>query len=404
MKNKILAASVGLAGLLISHQALAVPFSSFDPRSFAMGGAGVAAGTSANAVFFNPALLAAATQDDDFSFELLGGVRAADPEDFVDAVDTFSANNSMQGFSDAINAYAFAQNPTTLAAVNNAAGQLTTDLQSISQKAVQLEANAGFVVGVPSKSFGISVYGNAWGVGGAVADVTAADITAINGVVSTLPAIPADPTGSLTSSISARFAMITETGIAIARDFNGLAVGITPKYVEVTTNDYQFVGNQIDAATIDQDQGETSDTNFNVDIGVAKDYGDGLKVGLTVKNALAQEYVTVLGNTIAIDPMARIGVMHETSWSTIALDVDLTENDPGGFDTATQYAALGIEFDAFGFAQMRLGMRHNMSDTPYEADTLSAGIGLSPFGIHLDVSVAGNDDEVGAALQLGFSF
>ena len=97
MKNKILAASLGLASLLVTHQALAVPFSSFDPRSFAMGGAGVAAGTSANAVFFNPALLAAATQDDDFSFELLAGGRAAGPDEFIDPVVAFIDNKSMAG-------------------------------------------------------------------------------------------------------------------------------------------------------------------------------------------------------------------------------------------------------------------------------------------------------------------
>jgi len=404
MRNKLFAASIGLAGLLTAQQALAVPFSSFDPRSFAMGGAGVASGTSSNAVFFNPALLAAASQDDDFSFELLVGARAADPENFVDAVDAFAANNSMQGFSDAITGYTFSQNPTTLAAVTSAAAQLTADLQSLSQKAVQLEGNAAFVVGVPSETFGLSVYGNAWVVGGSVADVTAADIAAIDAVVTTLPAIPADPTGTLTSSVSVRFATITEAGIAIASNVNGLAIGITPKHVKVTTNDFKFVGSEIDTATIDTDIGEVSDTNFNVDIGVAVDYGNGWKVGAAVKNALAQEYTTILGNTITIDPMARVGLMHETSWSTIALDVDVTENDPGGFDTKTQYAALGIEFDIFDTAQMRFGMRHNMSDTPYEADTLSAGIGVSPFGIHLDLSVAGNNDEVGGALQLGFSF
>ena len=402
MKNKILAASMGIAGLIATHQALAVPFSSYDPRSFAMGGVGVAAGASGNAVFFNPALLAAAREDEDFSFNLYAGARAADPDNMVDAVDNFDSNNSMQAFSDAILAYP----PGNPGPVQAAATQLTADLLDLSQKAVQLEGDAGIVVGVPSKTIGVSVYGNVWAVGGGVADVTAADITAINQVVTdvTLNNPTTDPSGSFTSSVSARFAEIREAGVALARDFDGIAVGITPKFVKVRTYDYQFVGNQIDTATIDLDQGEKTDSNFNIDIGIARDFGDGWKGGLAIKNVLAQEYTTILNNKIKIDPMARAGAMYQNDWVTVGMDVDLTENDPGGFDTKTQFAAVGAEFDLFDTAQLRLGVRHNMSSTPYAADTLSAGIGLSPFGVHLDISVAGNSDEVGGALQLGFRF
>ncbi len=404
MTNKTLVAAVGLAGILTAHQALAVPFSSFDPRSFAMGGAGVAAATSANAVFFNPALLAAANADEDFSVDLFGGARAADPGDMVDAVDTFSANNSIQGLNNALASYT-GTNPQP---VVDAANLLITDLERLSKKAVQLEADAALVIGVPSKKIGASVYINGWAVGGGVANVTDTDIQAINDVVIAVtgspPTAPTDPTTTLTSSVSARFAVIQEVGVALARDFGGYAVGITPKYVKVKTNDYQFVGDQIDAATIDLSLGEAEDSNFNLDLGVARDLDNGLKVGLAVKNLLAQEYTTVLNNTIKIDPMARVGGVYQNSWTTVALDLDLTENDPGGFDAKSQYLALGAEFDVFDTAQFRVGVRHNMSDTPYEANTYSAGIGLSPFGVHLDLSVAGNADEMGAALQLGFRF
>ena len=405
MKNRILAASLGLAGLLLTQQALAVPFSAFDPRSFGMGGTGVASGTSANAVFYNPALLAAATQDDDFSFELLVGARAADPDNFIDAVDNIDSNNSIQAFSDAIAVYNPGV-PATWAPVKTAADQLVLDMADLSNKVVQLEGDGGIVVGVPSTSLGISVYANAWVVGGSYADITPADLAVITatGNAAAVGGIISDPTGSLTSSINGRFAEIREAGVALATTFGGIAVGVTPKYVRVTTYDYTFVGNEIDNANVDQSTGEHIDNNFNVDIGVAKNYGNGWKTGLAVKNVISHEYTTVLGNTVTIDPMARVGVMHENSWSTIALDVDLTENDPGGFDTKTQFASLGIEFDAFNFAQIRLGVRHNMSDSPYNADTLTAGVGLSPFGIHIDLSAAGNQDDVGAALQFGFRF
>jgi len=408
MKNKMLFLSVVAAtGMMAANSVSALPFSSFDPRSFAMGGVGVAAGTSANAVFFNPALLAAANEEEDFSVEFpIFGVRAADPDDFVDAVDTVSANDSMTAFSNAVTTYQGSPTSGNATLVQSAATLLTADLNSLSQKSVQLEGDVAFVVGVPSKKFGISIYGNAWGVGGAVADVTSTDLSAITTTVTTALALGAvtDPTTTFTSTVSARFATITEVGVAIARDFDGIAVGITPKYLEVTTNDYKFTGSEIDNADIDQSSGEKSDSDMNIDIGVAKNYDNGWKVGLAVKNLISNEYTTVLGNKLVIDPMARIGVMHETSWSTIAFDVDLTENDPGGFEDKTQYAALGMEMDIFDTAQLRVGLRHNMSDTTFKADTVSAGIGLSPFGVHLDVSAMGNSDEVGAAMQLGFRF
>lgn len=124
-----------------------------------------------------------------------------------------------------------------------------------------------------------------------------------------------------------------------------------------------------------------------------------------VKNAVKKEYKTVLGNTIVLEPTARAGISHHTNWTTIALDVDLTENERLGLTgEKTQYAAIGMEFD-LSLVQLRVGARHNMSaEAERESNILSAGVGLYVFGFHLDAGVAQNDDEVAAAIQLGFQF
>jgi len=409
MKNKILFLSVVTAtSMMAANSVSAIPFSSFDPRSFAMGGTGVAAGTSANAVFFNPALLAAANEEEGFSVGFpIFGVRAADPDDFIDAVDAFAANDYMGDLDAAVTTFNTAPGSNDKQPVLDAADALNTALDGMSNKAVQLEGDVAFVVGVPSKKFGISIYGNAWGVGGAKGTFNGSDLTKINNIKVDANAANTvtEMTSTFDSTIEARFATITEVGVAIARDFNGIAVGITPKYLEVTTNNYKFTGSEIDGADIDQSSGEKSESDMNIDIGIAKDYDNGWKVGLAIKNLISKEYEMLdTLDKLIIDPMARIGVMHETSWSTIAFDLDLTENDPGGFEDKTQYAALGMELDIFDTAQLRVGLRHNMSDTTFKADTVSAGIGLSPFGVHLDISAMGNSDEVGAAMQLGFRF
>ncbi|HFC54222.1 MAG TPA: hypothetical protein ENJ43_07285, partial [Gammaproteobacteria bacterium] len=66
---------------LTSNIALAAPFGTFDPRSLAMGGTGVASGTGANASFYNPALLAN-EQRVIVEFPIIG-FQVADPDELV---------------------------------------------------------------------------------------------------------------------------------------------------------------------------------------------------------------------------------------------------------------------------------------------------------------------------------
>lgn len=415
LNKRLFLTAAACTAILTATTAAAVPYSSFDPRSFGMGGVGVAAGTSANAVFFNPALLSAAPEGEDFSLELpiIGG-RVADPNDLVDAVDDFNDTDPISAFETAVNNYIVSPTAANETAVSTTGATLISQLQNLSDKILQVEGDAAFVVGKPGRGMGFSVFANAYVVGGTLGTITNTDLAAIQQTIDdttdgNLATIPSDPTGSLTSSVSARFATLAEAGVALSREldlFGGIAVGITPKYVEVKTYDYRFVGNEIDTADIDLDQGEQSDTDFNVDVGVAKDYGNGWKAGLAVRNLLSREYTTVLDNKLKIEPMARLGISRRNEWITVAADLDLTENEPAGFESKTQYAAVGVEFDVFDTAQLRLGYRHNMSDLPsdMEAGVASAGFGFSPFGVHIDASVAGNSDEIGGALQLGFRF
>jgi hypothetical protein len=411
-KGKVIVCCGTLALVFAGSDAGAVSVSSFDPRSFGMGGVGVASGTSADAVFFNPALLAAAQEKEDFSLELpVLGARVSDPDDLIDAVDDFSDADPMAAFSTAIDNYSTTPSNGNATAVQASGNALIGQLKNLSDKALTAEGDVAFAVGVPGRSFGVAVFANAYVAGGTVGHVTDSDITAIQDVIDAVqtsqPVI--DPTDSFTSDVSARFALLSEAGVAIAHRFDslgGVAVGITPKYVQVKTYDYRFVGSEIAGARIDLDQGEQTDSGFNMDLGVAKDYGNGWKVGLAVRNILSEEYTTALNNKIRIEPMARVGVSRQNEWLTVAADLDLTENDVVGFESRTQYAAIGAEFNLWDTVQLRAGYRHNLSDVPsgVKTDTLAAGLGFSPFGVHIDLAVAGNSDEIGGAVQLGFRF
>lgn len=389
--------------------AFAVPFSSPDPRSFAMGGAGVAAGTSANAVFLNPALLAVKRDGDRFSIELpIVRGRVLEQNNFIDAIDDFDEFDPFQQFEDAIES-------GNRAAIASSGEALIANLDAISDKVLQAEIGGALVIGVPSNRLGVSLFANAQVVGGVIGTFSEGDRQAIQGVVDLANDIGApipDPIESFTSSIDARAALMTEIGVSLAREFDwfgGISLGITPKYVKVTTYDYSFVGDELDDVDIDLDSGERSDTGLNIDVGAAKDFGNGLIVGASIKNLIPQDYETVQGNKFKLEPMARVGLAYKPptlQWITLAVDLDLTENEPAGLDSKTQFLGFGVEFDAFRTAQLRLGYRHNLSSLPSDLDSgmYTAGFGFSPFGAHIDLAIAGNDDDIGAAMQLGFRF
>lgn len=418
MKIHVWMAGLPLA-LLAMQQADAVSFGTFDPRSMAMGGAGVAAGTSANAGFFNPALLAAGRKEENFSLELpVIGARVADRDDMIGSLDDFQSANYIDNFSAAVDQWNAATNSTQLQAARNEVISTGRDLVrgfgTLSNKALQAEVNAGAVVGVPSQRLGASVLVNARAVGGALLDITQNDVDRVNAVIDALDSNNVsgvvdsngkiiDPTENLTSTLQGRGLVISEAGISLAHEFSvgghPVALGVTPKVMEVRTFDYKV---DVDTGDITADQGEKSYTDFNLDIGMLHRYENGWSTGLVVKNAIPHEYTTVLGNKIKIDPQVRLGAAYEWKAVTFAGDVDLKENNAAGFDGPTQYIALGAELNAWNVAQFRLGYRHNLSDS--DTSTASLGVGLSPFGVHLDLAVMGNSNEVGAGMQLGFRF
>ena len=100
--------------------------------------------------------------------------------------------------------------------------------------------------------------------------------------------------------------------------------------------------------------------------------------------------------------MVRIGVSHQTNWSTLVADLDLTENDPVDGGEGSQYASFGAEFNAFRIAQLRVGYRADLVNS--DRSTVSAGVGFSPLGVHVDLAVAAGESEIGAAAQFGFRF
>ncbi|MDO8291252.1 MAG: conjugal transfer protein TraF [Gallionella sp.] len=456
--------------LASSSAALALPFNSFDPRSMAMGGAGVAVGDAGMAPFFNPALLTVTREEDDFSLDLpIIGARVYDPSDFANSLDNFQNGNYVDTLQTSIDTYNAAGGQTTvnLNAVAANTSTLSTQFATLSDKPIQAELGAGLVVGIPSKSFGGAFYANGWAaVGGVIkyrdnqtlqdfATASSTIATTVNtscgGTVNNNPTcltalstLSTDPlvqqyfvvnttgtptvtanfnttgtgTNTLKSTVDIRGVGLAEVGLALSHEFGtgdaAWGLGITPKVVKVNLYEYSASVNSGSTSNATGSDYTAKYSHVNFDLGLARNYGNGWRAGLVVKNVIPHTYEfknaptpgatpVPTGNTIKLKPQARIGASHSTSWSTVAMDLDLTTNDPAGLENQSQYLALGAELNAWDWAQLRLGYRANLKDSTRNVPSI--GLGLAPFGVlHLDVGVAKSANEIGASARLAFTF
>lgn len=456
--------------MLSSASALAIPFNSFDPRSMAMGGTGVAVGDPSTAPFFNPALLSATDDAKKYSIELpIIGIRAYDPNNLQKSLNDFQNGDYVGKFNNASANYNATQTTANLQAVSTSMSTLSNQVTTLSNKAIAVDAGAAFVLGVPGKGLGWAFYTDATATVGGVLNYTDnaliqswnTAVTGPTGIVascfdtagnvtpttaSSAPCTNAtnatnpntglkyftvntvngtvtqnfDPNKDLTSNIHVQGVVIGEAGLSLSHSFGTgdgtWSLGVTPKAMQLQLYDAVLNINSGKTSGATGSDYQAKYSSFNFDLGAAKSYNNGWRTGFVVKNVIPQSYdfkstntpgtPQVVTGTLNLKPQARVGVSHENSWSTVALDVDLTQNDPAGFENKTQYAALGGEVSAWGWAAFRAGYRADLVNNARSVASL--GLGLSPripyFKIHADLAVAGNANEAGASLKLGFNF
>ncbi len=463
IKKNQFSVAMGSVALLMTTATLAVPFNSFDPKSMAMGGAGVAVANPSTASFFNPALLSIAETKDDFAIEFpVFGVRVYDPDDFADAVDDFN-DTAFDDLDAAINGGSIdgvpvtgfnndSLNPASVTPVTTSINSLNTEIEKISDKPLELEGGIGLVVGIPGEKFGMALSASAsFNFSGIFEYRDKSTVDSLTSDMDLLASCLGDPVLAVSAACAAdKFTFVTITGdvgstadpdinftteddiesqvqiIGVAMEEVGLsfsremamfgtevAVGVTPKMVSVTIFDYKADADSADTDNIDGDDYSADYSDFNLDIGIAMDHKNGWRSGLVIKNIISQDYDAMnindqgdevpTGTVVSLKPQARAGVSHTNGWSTVALDVDLTENEAlGEIGNNSRYIALGVELNALDWAQLRFGYRADTVNS--ERNVMSAGFGVSPFGIHIDLGVAGNQNEVGASFQLGFRF
>lgn len=432
---------------LCSTTLFALPFGSFDARSLAMGGTGVAAGEPSSASHYNPALLASTYNDNDFSLIIPAFIFGPlDLVDLKDTVDNFNNANYPTALDTAVtnfnNSSTATEISSTATAIATASQNLLNGINGLADAAsITIQANAAVLFAVPNQTLGVSAYTSVRIIGGTNIDFTTADTAKIQSYIDVLsclgkvdpslssgttaekaqyatnvatcyalsPGVIDSSTGdftntdvsnSLTSSVKARGAFVQETGLSLAHTFPSLyyaSLGITPKTVEVETFDTSV---SINSASVSTKSSRKKYSNFNFDFGAVIPFSNNFKVAAVIKNIISKNYETVLGNTISIKPQLRVGAAFQNEWFVITTDFDLTRNKSVAFEKDTQYAAIGAEFDLYNAIQLRLGYRNNRV-SPDKVSSI--GLGFSSF-VKTDVAIASGKEGYEVGLQLGFAF
>lgn len=407
MKQKLLALSIGVV-TIGSQSVLAAPNAFQDARSFAMGGTGVASSSPASASFHNPALLAIKHEEKHDGFGLIlpsVNIKYADDEEVIDQID------DIQSEIDTFNA---AVNRNDQATAQASAAKLSSQFSKLDKDTARVDAGLGTAIVIPNETIAVSVFLDGSVKGTVRGDINQSDIAYLDAVAAGAPPSEINET-TIVSEATAIVGSISELGVSFATAFdmdgNSLTVGVSPKYISLTTYEYTASVASFDDEDFDADDYETDDSTFNIDLGVAYQFGESGQwiTGLSIRNIIPTDLKTKSGISMDVDPQATVGIAYTRDIFTLTGDLDLTENKAFGFEDDNQFISIGGEFDLLDMAQFRLGVRHNFgssngSEGIEEDSQLTAGLGFSPFGVHIELSGLMSSTEYGAGAELGFTF
>lgn len=422
--------AVGLS--VAATSTLASPQAFMSSRSFAMGGTGVAVANPSNATSANPAMMAADhhSWSDDFGLTLPSiNARVADEEETIDQVDDIQ--DAIDEFSQ-LTSQVTNGDPATFERAQAKAGDLLERLDGFNEDTMRANIGLGLSFAVPSKTVSVGFFTSGNLTATVRGELDKGDRKTLQDIVDLNPNDPGDladlQNTNLETELNSRgkvvASAVVEAGISFAHALelsNGDAVqlGFSPKYVQLQTFQYTETVSGFEDDEFDGDEYQTEKSGFNLDIGAAYAFGDEKQwnAGIVVKNLIPMELDSAASRplfdekvrTLKLSPMATAGIAHKSAFHVVTAEIDLTKKEAFGFEDDTQWFAVGAEFDAWRFAQLRVGARYNLAsnddnDGIAEETQFTAGIGLNLFGARLDLGGLISDADMGAALELGAAF
>lgn len=385
-----------------------------DARSVGMGGVGVASSDYLSSGFYNPALAAKYHDDDDFGMILPSiTLSVHDANDLYHNIDEFQSINDTINNS-TVNSMNNGGNFNKAAidtAKNNAKADVdkwVNALNALDNSTISINANAGIAVSVPNHYASAVLFTRAVATGIVTTNVDQSDIDYINEHGN----VPEN--NQLKSTVSALAGGYADIGLSLAHSFtlpfNGqsFAIGISPKMQKIYALKYKKSVGEFEGSEFNVGDDHTEKSAFNIDFGLTYKPMQDVTIGFAATNLIKQELKTNIdvsngiksSATYIIEPKYTLGTAYSNGYVTVAMDVDLNKQRYfKEIDANTQFASLGVELNAWDWAQLRAGYSHSM--TAYAKDKISAGIGLKPFGAFgIDIGAQyGQDNNYTVAAQ-----
>lgn len=388
----------------------------YNGRLSGMSGAGIATGGYADGVVYNPSLGANFKPGDRFALVLNGGVLGEDEDDLLDGLEDLAdyldylEQRTAADVADDIQFDPNNPDPDNIeqqlrALQQDEADEAKRRLDGVANKTVDVGGGASFVISIPNNWLALSLVGTARLEAAVTSVVDESDYQLIDEAVDQAN-FDAD---QLQSYGIAKGALVGELGVAMAKSLetgedSRLLVGVTPKYVHVTSFIYESGVDDFDSDAFDADHYTVETTDYNVDIGATYISGN-MHYALKVSNVFAREYATVdPAETLEIRARPTTAVGYKSDWFTAEAAVDLRSSPSFSTGRETQFARVGVELNGWNWVQLRAGIQHDLEESV--EDTYSVGLGFSPFNVvNLDVAgFKGEGNALGGAVQLGLRF
>jgi hypothetical protein len=358
----------------------------------------------------NPALLTTFDNNDKLFFSLNVAIMAADKYHVVDTATDISKN--LDAFADDIHAIP-TQNLQSTDQVKNYYDELVqqvdhiiTDLKKIDKKVVKVRNGLNLQILIPNQHLNFGLFTNQYGRIGGVMNYSEDDEKILDDAISS-GNIDLD---DLQSKTTADGYSIAEAGLmaaypTITHVSYDLSVGTKLKYqrIDLYFNSVKINEFDGDDFEITDDENITNKSGANIDLGLYINWGDERQwhAALVTNNLIKQTVLHVEQDiTFTLEKNTSLGLSYQNSWVSLATEIDLTDREQFTYLKPSKYVGVGAEFRFYKNIQFRLGYRTDLNDI--DDDIYTAGIGISPWDV-LAVDLAaftGNNDTIGAALQL----
>ncbi|HWV16589.1 MAG TPA: conjugal transfer protein TraF [Cellvibrio sp.] len=350
-----------LAGL--SAPTLAIDYGVYDARALAMGGAAVAIGNSNQAAYYNPALLAFASSNEERDKQTYMPSLAVQMSTAIEAAADAADDHLDREISQAISAFNSQKSPANARRVADTSRDLHRVLDKIANKDLVADGFLGIAISEPGDQEGGAFYMGARAVGVATTSISQADIALLNeyteamdqmanGVSPLVVAIQhpnligannqfRDPTSTLTSSAHISGLVIGEWGLALAKELSlwdqPLMVGLTPKLMRIDAYSDTIRFNNTDIDSVDEGVTEFADSKsslltLNADLGMATMIGEHYRVGLAIKDSIGKSFATRQSSGPALEvklrPRSRLGLGYINQQLSLGLDYDVQKTTP----------------------------------------------------------------------------